>query len=311
MRCVSAIEADHLHADRLTDLQRLAWVVDAAPGDIGDVQQAIDAAEVHECAVVGDVLHHAVEDHALLQALDQLAALLGARLLQHGAAAHDDVAAGAVHLQDLERLRRAHQRADVAHRADIDLAAGQERDCAAEVHGEAALDPAVDRAVHAHLRLERLLQVGPGLLAPRLLARQHDGAVAVLVALDIKLDVVAGLNLGLLARQGEFLERDAAFAFQADVDDGVLVGEADDAAGDDRTFKSGLAAHRFIKQGGEVFAHVAVGWAVEKCCGGGCHVWGMFLCMRPANAGVNECAPCPSRKTKWDQEASSPQSGPG
>ena len=104
------VEADDLHLDLLADLQRLARVVDAAPGDVGDMQQPVHAAQVDERAVVGDVLHHAVEDHAFLQALDQLAALLGAGLLQHGAAGHHDVAARAVHLQDLERLRRAHQR---------------------------------------------------------------------------------------------------------------------------------------------------------------------------------------------------------
>ena len=196
------VEADDLHLHRLADGQRLARVVDAAPGDVGDVQQAVDAAEVHEGAVVGDVLHHAVEDHAFLQALDQLAALLGARLLEHGAAADHDVAAGAVHLEDLEGLRAAHQRADVAHRADVDLAARQEGHGAAEVDGEAALDAAEDHAVDALLRLVGLLEVGPGFLAPRLLARQDDGAVAVLVALDEELDDVADLDLGLLALAG-------------------------------------------------------------------------------------------------------------
>ena len=70
-----------------------AGVVDALPGDVGDVQQAVDAAQVDEGAVVGDVLHHAVEDLALLQALDQFAALLGAGFLEDGAAGDDDVAA--------------------------------------------------------------------------------------------------------------------------------------------------------------------------------------------------------------------------
>ncbi len=218
------------------------------------MQQAVHAAEIDEGAVVGDVLHHAVEDHAFLQALDQLAALLGAGFLQHGAAGDDDVAAGAVHLEDLERLRRAHQRGDVAHRADIDLAAGQERDGAAEIDGEAALHPAVDRAVDALLGLERLFQVGPGLLAPRLFARQHDGAVAVLVALDVEFDDVAGLDLRLGAGRAEFLEGDAALGLQADIDDGVFVGEADDPAGDDGAVEAGVAAEGFIEEGGEVFA---------------------------------------------------------
>ena len=122
-------------------------MVDAAPGHVGDVQQAVDAAEIDERAVVGDVLDHAVDDLALVEPRDDVGALLGARLLQHRAARDDDVAAAAVHLQDLERLRLMHQRADVAHRADVDLAARQERHGAVEIDGEAALDLVEDDAL--------------------------------------------------------------------------------------------------------------------------------------------------------------------
>jgi hypothetical protein len=51
-----------------------------------------------------------------------------------------DVAAALVHLEDFERLRRVHQRGDVADRADIDLAARQEGHGAVQIDGEAALD---------------------------------------------------------------------------------------------------------------------------------------------------------------------------
>ncbi len=131
---------------------------------------------------------------------------------------------------------------------------GQERHGAAEIDGEAALDPAVDRAVDALLGLERLFQVGPGFLAPRLLARQDDGAVLVLVALDVQLDGVAGLDVGLGAGRAEFLESDAAFGLQADIDDGEFVGEAEDAAGDDGAVEAGVLAEGFIEEGGEILA---------------------------------------------------------
>ncbi len=161
MRCVSALKRMTCTRTCWPICSASAGMVDAAPGDVGHVQQAVHAAQIHERAVIGDVLHHAVQDHAFLEALDQLAALLGARLFQHGAAADDDVAAGAVHLEDLERLRHAHQRADIANRADVHLAARQERHRAAEIDGEAALDPAVDGAVDADLRsnaFSRLVQ---------------------------------------------------------------------------------------------------------------------------------------------------------
>src|SRR6202043_1533137 len=108
--------------------------------------EAVAAAEIYERAVIGDVLDDAGEDLALLEAGHQLGALLGAALFEHGAARHNDVAARAVHLEDLERLRRAEQRGDVAHRANIDLAARQERDAAAQIKREAAFDPAEEHA---------------------------------------------------------------------------------------------------------------------------------------------------------------------
>ena len=105
------VDADDLHLDGLADRQHLGRVVDAPPGDVGDVQQAVDAAEVDERTVVGDVLDHAVDDLAFLEALDDLRTLLGAGLFEDGAARDDDVAAALVHLEDLEGLRRVHQRA--------------------------------------------------------------------------------------------------------------------------------------------------------------------------------------------------------
>jgi hypothetical protein len=44
------------------------------------MQQAVDAAEIDEGAVVGDVLDHAVDDLAFGQVLHHLGALLGAGL---------------------------------------------------------------------------------------------------------------------------------------------------------------------------------------------------------------------------------------
>ena len=99
------VDAHDLHLDRVADVDDLAWMVDAAPRHVGDVQQAVDAAQVDEGAVVGDVLDDAVDDLALCQPGDDLGALLGARLFQNLAARDDDVAAAAIHLQDLEGLR--------------------------------------------------------------------------------------------------------------------------------------------------------------------------------------------------------------
>src|SRR4029077_6637710 len=166
------VEANDLNLDVLPDIQSLGGVIDAPPGDIGHMQQAVDAAEIDEGAVIGDVLDDAVEDLPFLEAGDQLRALLGAALLEHGAARHDDVTARAVHLQDLEGLRRSQQRSDVADRPNVYLAAREKCDGAVEVDGKSALYAPEDHAGHTLVRLEALFELRPGLLAARLLTGQ-------------------------------------------------------------------------------------------------------------------------------------------
>src|SRR3546814_10463035 len=60
------------------------------------------SSDVCSSDLIGDVLDHALDDLALGQRLDEAAALFGAGFFQDGAARHDDVAAAAIHLQDLE-----------------------------------------------------------------------------------------------------------------------------------------------------------------------------------------------------------------
>ena len=47
---------EHDHVDLVVDLEELGGMPDAAPRHVGDVQQPVDAAEIDERAVVGDVL---------------------------------------------------------------------------------------------------------------------------------------------------------------------------------------------------------------------------------------------------------------
>ncbi len=217
-------------------------------------KQAVDAAEVDEGAVVGDVLDHAVDDLALFEVLHQLLALLGAGLFQHGAARHDDVAAAAIHFQDLERLLVVHQRRHVADRPDIDLRARQEGHGAVEIDGEAALDLIEDDALDLFVVLERLLELAPAFLAARLVARQHGLAKGVFDALEINLDDIADLDLVVAAGPGEFLQRNAALGLQAHVDDGEVLFDPDHRPFDDGAFLQVTVAERFFEQRGKIFA---------------------------------------------------------
>ena len=85
------------------------------------MEKSIDSAQIHERAVVGDVLDDAIEDFAFLQTDEEVAARFLTAFFENGAAGDDDIASAAVHLEDVERLRRAHQRRYVAHGTDIHL----------------------------------------------------------------------------------------------------------------------------------------------------------------------------------------------
>ena len=74
--------------------------------------------------------------------------------------------------------------------------------------------------------LEFLLQLVPGGFAAGAVAAEHRFALRILDAVDIDFDFVADVELGLLARRGEFAQRDAAFALQADVDDRQVILDA-------------------------------------------------------------------------------------
>src|SRR5271165_4202139 len=248
------VDLDDANLDLLADRQHLARMIDAPPGDVGDVQEAVDAAEIHERAVVREVLDRSVDDLAFRQIGDDLVALLGPALLENGAARDDDVATAAIHLEDLERLGHVHQRSDVAHRADVDLAPRQEGDRPVEVDGEAALDLVEDHPFYLLILLEGLLELDPTLLAPSLVARNDGFAERVLDALEIDLDLIADARGRIAAVVGEFLEGDAPFRLQADVDDGHVLFDRDDAALDHRALESLVGAVGLVQKRGKILA---------------------------------------------------------
>ena len=192
------IDLDDLNFDFLTDFNNLARMRHALPAHVGDMQQAVDASKIHESAVVGDVLHHAPAALALGHIAHDLSTLLGAAFLQHRAPGHDDVAAGAIHLEDCEGLGMTHQRANIADGPDIHLRTGKEGVDPAEVDGEAALNPTDDLSLDGLFALSHALQAGPGFLAPGLVPGQNGVAESVLDTLKINFDDLSDFRLGLI-----------------------------------------------------------------------------------------------------------------
>ena len=78
-----AIELEDLDVDFLTNVHNLGRMLDALPGHIGDVQQTVDATEIDERAVIGEVLDDALDRVAFLQLFQQLLTLSGVLLLNN------------------------------------------------------------------------------------------------------------------------------------------------------------------------------------------------------------------------------------
>jgi hypothetical protein len=220
------------------------------------VQQAVDATEIHEGAVVGEVLDHAVEVHAFLQRFEQGIALGGILLLEHGAAGHHHVVAALIELDDLEFEFLAFEVGDVAHRAHVHQRAGKEGADAVDIDGEATLDLALQEAWDLLLLLEGLFEDHPDFGAARLLTGQAGLAETVVDGLHGDLHLIADGEVEVAFFVEELGLGDDAFRLQAGVDGDPIVIDVDHGAGDDgaRGHLDGLQT--FFEQFREGFAHV-------------------------------------------------------
>src|SRR5690606_21739425 len=119
-----AVELEHLDFDFLAHSDDFAGVLDALPAHVGDVQQAIDAAEIHEGTVVGEVLDHTLDDLAFLQVGEQLFALCRIDSLEYRTTRYHHVVALLVELDEFELQLFAFQVRGVTDGADVDQRTG-------------------------------------------------------------------------------------------------------------------------------------------------------------------------------------------
>ena len=208
-------------------------MLDTLPGHVGNVQQAIHAAQVDEGAVVGEVLDHALDGHAFLQGLQQGVALDAVGLFHHGTARNDHVVALLVQLDDLEFEFLAFQVHGLAHRTHIHQGTRQERANSIDVDGKATLDLAVDDALDHLVRLVGSLEFFPRLGALGLFAGQLGFAETVFHGFQRHLDFVTDVQRALAARVSELGTGDDTFGLEARMDGDPLVIYIDDHTRDD------------------------------------------------------------------------------
>ena len=96
-------------------------MVEARPGHVGDMQEAVDAVEVHKRTEVGDVFDRADDFVADVDPAEEGLAFIRAFLLDDFAAAENDVFAILVDFDDFEIVGVVDELLKIFRRDDVDL----------------------------------------------------------------------------------------------------------------------------------------------------------------------------------------------
>ena len=224
-----AVDVEHHDVELLADLDDLARVLDARPAHVGDVEETVDRVlDGDERAEVGDVLHAALADLALLERGEELGLLLGLDALDELAAGNDEVAPLVGNLDDLEVVGLPDVGLEVLDGSDFDLAAGEERLHVVDLDEETAPDRALDRTgddAPFDVALEDLLPAD--LFVRGALGEDDHAGLVVLELAEHYGYLVAGLDFGAFA---EFGDVDRPLGLVADVDKDFVALDCADGA---------------------------------------------------------------------------------
>ena len=196
------------------------------------MDQAVDPVQVHEGAEVDDVGDRPDDDLAALEAVEDLLTRLLALLLEDRPPRQHDVVAAAVELDHLALDLLAEVLVEVLDPPDVDQRRGQEA-AHAEVDDQAALHDLDHGALDGLAGLGGGLDAAPRALEAGALLRQDQAAVLVLLGEHQGVDLLAQLHFvrGVdRAADRKLALRDDALGLVADVDEDLVLVDADDLA---------------------------------------------------------------------------------
>src|SRR5581483_7463302 len=259
------VELEHLHLDLVAHVDQVAGMREAAPTHVGDVQQAINAAQINERAVVRKVLHRAGEDGALAQVLHGGGTLGVLLFFEQFLAAHHHIAALLVQFDDPNIDLLTEIAVQVTDRANLKLRAGQKR-LEPDVDSQATFDAADHSALYGCLLVGSLLNRVPYAQALRPLVA-HEIATLRLLALDHHVDHIAGVELDGTGMVHHLVKGHQPLRLKAHVDHQMLFRLLDHRAGNqlvavclDGGSLSGLLALKRFEGRGEILGRL-------RCCG--------------------------------------------
>ncbi len=162
------------------------------------MDKTVNATEVDEYAVAGDVLNGTLEHLTLLELSDDFLALLLKLGLDECLVRYNNVLVLLVDFHNLEFHCLVDKHVVVADGLHVDLAAWQESLDAKYINDHTALSATLDVTLNDFIVFKRLINALPTLSSASLLVREHELALAVLLVLDKHLNGVANLEVGVV-----------------------------------------------------------------------------------------------------------------
>src|SRR6266498_1178484 len=230
-----AVDVEHLDLHFLADLEQLRGMVYVTPGELGDVDEPVDALEVHEGAEVDDVGDGPRHDIAGRETVEDRLAHLLALLLEDGAAREHDIVAAAVELDHLTAQRLAHELVEVLDAADVHERGGQ-KPTHAQIEDQPALHDLDHRPFDGLSALRRPLDALPRHFETGALLREDKATLGVLLRHHERVDLVTDVDfVGRVDRTSnrQLRNRDDALGLVADVDQDFVLVDAYDLAAHD------------------------------------------------------------------------------
>jgi len=234
------VEVQDDDVDFLVDLEQLRGMGRLAPTHVGNVEEPLDPADVHEGAEVGQALDVSLDLLSLDQVAEDTPSLLLAFVLQIEPPGNDGVFALPVELHDLELAALSDQGIRVLDGLDVRVGFGQ-KGFDPHVHRVSALGPGQDDAGDPAVVCEGLFQVVqcPHCVGP--LLGEDDVAVFLVGPFQGRFDFGPRLQLGDF-RLPEILDGDDPFGLESDVHEDVGRGSLDDLPLDDASLGEFLGA---------------------------------------------------------------------
>ena len=227
------VEVQDDDLDLFIEGDNLFGVGDSAPAEVGDVNQTVHAAEIHEHTVVGDVLDDTFEDLTFFEFGDKFSTFLFLLGLEKGLVGNDHVAEFLIDLDDLEVHGGADEHVVVTDGLYIDLRTGEEGLDTEHIDDHAAFGAGLHITLDDLVCIESSIDLVPGFELAGLLVGENELTFAVFCGLDEDIHLVTDLQIRIVTELGG---GDDAFALVTDVDDDLAFADCGNGAFDDLVF---------------------------------------------------------------------------